>query len=371
MAKRTDTKHRFQKLGAEMQQLPSGTRLYAYLDWVNEQLDHPDPLFKKKYLPMIREEQAARGEHAPFLSVITRTQGKRPEMLREVLLCLAAQTDEDFELLLIGHKLKESGKSLVTQILSEQPAAFRERIRFIELNEGGRAAPLNVGFALAHGSYVAIMDDDDLAFDDWVESFHREAEQSPGKIVHAQVITQNWRTFATDEGVDALISTGAYGAEYCTDFEPMQQMESNHCPLNGLAFPTYFFHTFGVIFDESLSTTEDWDFFMRTSFLAGVADVEHPTCLYRLWENAENSYVLHKKWEWQENYERVQEKFEDLPVLLPRGKKKDVRIFVNAEPEKKPVHIAAKEFVSHFVPKPIWNKLKKAYRDAGGKLFLG
>ena len=209
MAKRTDTKHRFQKLGAEMQQLPSGTRLYAYLDWVNEQLDHPDPLFKKKYLPMIREEQAARGEHAPFLSVITRTQGKRPEMLREVLLCLAAQTDEDFEVLLIGHKLKEGGKSLVTQILGEQPAAFRERIRFIELNEGGRAAPLNVGFALAHGSYVAIMDDDDLAFDDWVESFHREAEQSPGKIVHAQVITQNWRTFATDEGVDALISTGA------------------------------------------------------------------------------------------------------------------------------------------------------------------
>ncbi|HVF19852.1 MAG TPA: hypothetical protein VNA14_06385, partial [Mycobacteriales bacterium] len=35
----------------------------------------------------------------PFLSVLTRTQGRRPETLRELLLCLAAQTSDDFELL--------------------------------------------------------------------------------------------------------------------------------------------------------------------------------------------------------------------------------------------------------------------------------
>ena len=36
----------------------------------------------------------------PFLSIITRTQGRRPHTLTEVLVCLTAQTDTDFELLL-------------------------------------------------------------------------------------------------------------------------------------------------------------------------------------------------------------------------------------------------------------------------------
>ena len=371
MAITADAKKQLQKLAASLDGLPGGTRLYDYLEWIDDQISHPDPLFRKKYLPLIRKEKAAREADHPFLTVITRTQGKRPEMLRETLLCLSAQIDTDFELLLIGHKLTDEGHELVEQILSEQPASFRAQIRFIELNEGKRATPLNVGFARAHGDYVAILDDDDLVFDDWVEGFHKAAEGNEGSILHAQVLTQTWRTFTADETPGALISVGSYGTEYCVDFEPIQQMESNHCPLNGLAFPVFFFHKLGLIFDETLTTTEDWDFFMRTSFLSGVTDVGHPTCIYRLWENTDNSYVVHKQWEWQENYDLIQNKYAAMPVLLPRDCEKNFRIYVNAQPEHKPAHILAKEFVSHFVPKPVWNRMKKAYRAAGGKVFLG
>ena len=39
----------------------------------------------------------------PFLTVLVRTQGKRIEPLRDALLCLAAQSDQDFEVIVLDH----------------------------------------------------------------------------------------------------------------------------------------------------------------------------------------------------------------------------------------------------------------------------
>ena len=67
----------------------------------------------------------------PFLSIITRTQGKRPDMLTETLLCLTGQTDIDFEFILAGHNLNEEQKKSVTSMIEELPEWMQKRTVFL------------------------------------------------------------------------------------------------------------------------------------------------------------------------------------------------------------------------------------------------
>lgn len=347
------------------------TALYQYIAWLNEQLENREEKFEKEYWPIIEREACISGQKAPFLSVITRTQGKRPEMLRETLLSLGGQSDGDFELILIGHKLDEDKKLLVQKILDEQPQSFREKIRFIALDHGTRTTPLNMGFAYARGSYAAVLDDDDVVLDNWVESFHQAAQDKPGTIIHTYVLTQKWMTVDAAEGKTGLRASAAFGAECCIDFELLRQLDYNMCPLMGLAFPTYYFQKLGMIFDEKLTTTEDWDYFMRLSFLSGVADVDHPTSIYRLWENAQNSQTEHTRAEWDKNRDTIQEKYLNMPILIPAGSAKIYMVGTPAPAGCSAERAAIKEKIKKYIPKPIWNIAKKLYRFFGGKKWLG
>jgi hypothetical protein len=99
----------------------------------------------------------------------------------------------------------------------------------------------------------------------------------------------------------------------------MDQLSLNRCPPCGLAFPARVFQEYGIRFDESLTTTEDWDYLMRCVFLMGVATTKEPAALYRNWLNAENSSTVHRKEEWLENHKRIVENFVKTPIVLPEG----------------------------------------------------
>lgn len=346
---------------------PPDTAVGSYLYWLRERMSKPDPLYES-YLPVIRQTQEQAPERRPFLTVVMRTQGKRQEMLTEALLSLAGQSDEDFEVVLIGHKIEPEKKQSVRDLLKALPASLRRKIRYYELDTGNRTTPLNLGFSYAYGSYVSVLDDDDIVFDNWVESFHLAAQEHPGTIIHAYVLTQDWRTVATPDGRLALRADAAPDDMYCRDFVMIHQLERNWCPLMGLAFPAVYFQRFGIMFDETLSTTEDWEYLVRTAALAGTTDVQHPTSIYRIWENAENSQTLHQQTEWEKNYDRIQEKFSSTPIMLPGGQEKRYKIVVT---ERRSMRIVLKEKIHHYIPKPVWFVAKKLYRLLGGKKWLG
>jgi len=103
-------------------------------------------------------------------------------------------------------------------------------------------------------------------------------------------------------------------------FNLKRQMGVNLCPLHSLAFPAFVFKEIGIRFDESLNTTEDWDFLMRTALFTGVADKKEITCIYRLWRNAENSHTVFDKAEWKENHLFISDRLRSMPmVLLPNA----------------------------------------------------
>ncbi len=338
-----------QRLTVKLSDFPANSAVADYITWLSDLLEHPPKRFLKEYLPIIEEHSKRDHTKDPFLTIITRTQGNRPEMLRECLLSLAAQSDEDFELLLIGHKVSEARDAEIRSILAQQPPALQSKIRYLTLDHGNRTTPINFGFAHAHGKYTAVLDDDDIAFDNYVEAFHQAAEQGYGPLLHAYVVLQPWKTLETDHGL-ALYSAGPPYNLYCRDFHMVSQFEDNKCPLMAIAFPTVYFQSYGIIFDEGCDIREDWDYIMRLASLVGVTDIPEVTALYRVWQNAENSTTLHSTEEWEENYNFLTERFRQMPVLIPSGMEK----FQKCEPVPQPsLRTMLKDRIRPYLPTPL------------------
>lgn len=306
-------------------------------------------------------------EGSPFLTVVIRTQGKRNEMLQEVLLCLMGQTDPDFEVLIMGHNMEPQQEADVEALIQRQPTSLRQKIRLIPVNGGTRSVPLNAGFQEAKGSYIAALDDDDLVFDHWVESFHELARNHFGKLLHSYSVDQSWKVIQSEAGA-LLRSVSSYRTLYCENFHFVRQMRYNRCPLMSVAFPAKVFHEYGVRFDESLNTLEDWDFLMRTVFLVGVADCENVTSIYRIWENAERSATLFDKDEWENARQKIMRRYETLPMFL-RGvdltkEEEGAKLGIDRE------RIQKKERIRGLIPKPIWAFMRLVYHRCGGKKWV-
>lgn len=251
----------------------------------------------------------------PFLSVVIRTQGKRIECLKDALLSLNAQSDQDFEVILVQHGPKVS--KAVQDVIELQPESLKNKIRVIAVSGGKRAVPLNAGVEASQGEYLAFYDDDDLLFANWVEEFKKQLKATPGHVLRSQVATlqvqaATW-SLTDDHG---LRTSGWPHAEYAKSFSRVDHLLVNHSPFMGLAFPRTLFTEHGLTFDESLTVCEDWDFLLRASSIYPVADVNYLTALYRRWEGQETSYTVHDVEEWRASEEKVISKLSTSSVTL-------------------------------------------------------
>lgn len=295
------------------------TSVNEYFAWLEKTIPNGSALHEAAhgYMEAERASFADGNAHdGPFLSIITRTQGKRPDMLTEMLLCLTGQSNTDFELLVMGHNLTEEQHALVSTLIDDMPEWMRKKTRLIPVNGGTRTTPLNRGFEEARGKYIAVLDDDDLVFDHWVEAFYELHKKHDGTILHTYSVLQDWETVG-GRFSNTPRAAAAPDDIYCRKFKLYDQLKLNTCPLCTLAFPAYAFKSYGIRFDEELTTTEDWDYLMRCAFLTGVSNSDAITFLYRNWLNAENSASIHKKEEWDRNYKRIVQRFMEMPVLMP------------------------------------------------------
>jgi glycosyltransferase involved in cell wall biosynthesis len=257
-------------------------------------------------------------EDRPFLTALIRTRGRRIHTLRETLLCLNGQTDRDFEVLVVGHRLEANAIKDVERVLDDQPEDMRQRTRFIRVEDGNRVRPLNVGFAEARGRYTAILDDDDVPMGHWVETFRAMEHRAPGRVLRAACVRQSVRSVAV-QNLDGLRAEGPPEACYAKTFDVIGHLRSNESPPICLAFPRGAFHDLGIRFDEMMTTTEDWDYLMRVALLVGVESSTACTGVYRWWTEGESSRTEHPQSEWHRNYDAIMRKLDSRPLLLPAG----------------------------------------------------
>ena len=251
----------------------------------------------------------------PLLSIIMRTQLRRPEALREALLCLASQTDGRFELLLVAHDIDDVD---LDSVLAEQPEWLRARARVLTASGGTRSRPLNVGFDAARGTHVAVLDDDDVVTSRWVQRFLEAAATHPRRMLRAvagvqQVAAAEWRGDIAGHTTSADVTV-----PYPPVFDLADHLRVNMTPFMAFAFPRAAIGQLGGA-DESLEVCEDWDLVLRVAAVLGVIDIPHLTAIYRRWTSGDDSYSLHDDDVWSRDMQIVRAKLDGGTLLLPPG----------------------------------------------------
>jgi hypothetical protein len=256
------------------------------------------------------------GDAERFLSILVRTQGRRPDALADVLLCLSAQTYEDFEVLLLAHDVTPDDLSVIEAQVGSLPEGTRHRVRIISVEGGGRVRPLSVGTDIARGAYVAVLDDDDLVMGHWIEAFANAATLAPGQVL---------RAIAVEQDVEQVDSRPAHRAaswpvaRWDPEFSLLTHIVDNHSPVHSYAYPREVFTDLGLRFDESLPVLEDWDLLVRAATLVGVHDTGEVTAMYRRWPETMSSFADLPEERWPETAWRIVNAWDQHPLLLPPG----------------------------------------------------
>jgi hypothetical protein len=262
-----------------------------------------------------------------FLTVIIRTQGRRIQELREALLCLAGQSSQHFEVILLAHGVEVAAQIAIEQAIEDQVEDLRQRIRLRLVDHGTRATLLNFGFAEANSRYVAVLDDDDLVFGNWVESFESLSERQDGTILRSVAAAQDAGRVKV-RGKGGIRALGGMRMIFAHEFSYVNHLSSNSSPLMTLAFPVGVFRDMGLRFDETLTTTEDWDFLLRAAQITGVSDSRQLTAIYHQWPDQESSHTEHDDEVWRLNQFSIDRKIDSQPVLLQAGETRQIRMLV-------------------------------------------
>jgi hypothetical protein len=257
----------------------------------------------------------------PFLTVLTRTQVERPDMLAEALACLAAQTVDSLEVIVLVHTDVADVVASVRRLAATFADEFASRVRVEQVADGGRAAPLNVGLKLARGRYIACLDDDDLVTADWAESFQQCTEQGPGKVARSICLARHIRASEPDEqGTRAhrVTLTRPLG-EFADRFDALLHFRRNATPLMSYSLPRALVSELHLTFDDSLIVCEDWDLLLRSALMVGVVDSGRVTSIYQRWEG-EGTTTSHVSTEqWHAAHEQFLRSLDAKPLLLPPG----------------------------------------------------
>jgi len=253
----------------------------------------------------------------PSFTVVVRTEGTRPDSLAEALASVAAQTQAPTETLVMVHSAgdqRDDGKAdRVARALEESAADLPPHLRTMAVEGGGRSRPLNAALDEATGDYVAFLDDDDLALPTWVEAFARAAADSPGAVIRAVCLSQDWTTEGGNQPVRPI---GDTDRPFAPRFDLLAHLSHNETPICSVALPRPVLDQLGLRFDETLPVFEDWELVVRTAMITGVVSIADETSLYRRLDGG-NAFTAVDEATWHRTHAEVIARFRSRPVLLP------------------------------------------------------
>ena len=214
------------------------------------------------------------GERAPApLAVVVRTRN-RPELLKEALGSLAAQTARPEQVVVVN-----DGGASPRAIAGAYSSSFEVTVDESAARQG-RSTAANRGVAASRSELVAFLDDDDLCYPDHVERLLRAARSGPEPAVYSDAVTAVYAR--KGEVWEARSRT----LQYSLDFDPEYLLLANYIPLHTLLMPRGLFEKVGG-FDAGIEYSEDWDFLIRLSFQTSFRHLRAVTCEYRVFEAGE------------------------------------------------------------------------------------
>jgi glycosyltransferase involved in cell wall biosynthesis len=202
----------------------------------------------------------------PIVSVIVPTHN-RPELLCIAIDSILAQTMENFEIIVVN----DAGIDVEPWIANRDP---RRRIRIIRHPRNkGVAASRNTGLKAARGRYIAYLDDDDLYYPEHLQTLVNTAEEHGVSVACSEA---NRALYAEKNGWEPLQRDVIYRLDFSAD----DFLVSNRLPVLSILHRKTCIDTIGL-FDEELTTHEDWDMWVRLFHHFPFVAVQRPTCEFR------------------------------------------------------------------------------------------
>ena len=213
--------------------------------------------------------------HGPLASLIVRTYN-RPRFLERALASIAAQTYRDIEAVVVN----DAGES-VEEIVARHSFA---RLIVNEKNLGTTPSA-NVGLRAARGTYVGLLDDDDMLFPDHVARLVDALERSSAGAANADAITcyleltpfSDYAVYGYRVGLARHIDRSDI---YVRDPIAPMSVLMRRSVLEDLGG-----------FKESVDFAEDWELWIRIAEHYDILHVPYVTGIYSVRTDATNTVV--------------------------------------------------------------------------------
>lgn len=200
----------------------------------------------------------------PMVSVIVPT-FNRPDTLVNALRSILDQTYQDFEIIVVN----DAGSDV------ENIVRFLDREGRITYTRHGSnrnlAAARNTGIRIARGKYIAYLDDDDLYHPDHLETLVTYLEKNKSKVAY----TDAHRAHQEKQGGRYVMTKR--DIPYSVDFDYDRILVQNFVPVLCFMHERACLDAVGL-FDESLTTHEDWEMWIRLSRRFQFAHIKKVTC---------------------------------------------------------------------------------------------
>lgn len=187
----------------------------------------------------------------PLVSVLIPTYNRKwllPRTLDSVL----SQSYKNLEIILVNDA-GEDVQDVVNQF--NDP-----RIKYYQ-NEKNKdlAGTRNVALKHAEGDYICLLDDDDIHLKYTLEFRIYMAKKLNADVVYTRALQDIWRKFP--QGYGSIHKQLYWDSEFKKDLILVQNIAPCCCPM----FSRRAYENTGYSFDETLTTSEDWDFWVHMS----------------------------------------------------------------------------------------------------------
>ncbi len=213
-------------------------------------------------------------EERPLVSIVVRTMN-RPAYLRNALTSLANQTYRPLEVIVIEDG-PATAQSEIDAFINTPGLALKYRP--LGVNHG-RCWAGNEGLRMATGTFVGLLDDDDLLYPDHVEVLVRELLRR--RSTHKAAYAASFEVKASY--LKDIISPREYRS-FFFGYSRESLTSRNLFPIQAVLFDMALFDALGG-FDEGLDVLEDWDLWLRYSGATDFLPVEKTTSEFRVPED--------------------------------------------------------------------------------------
>jgi glycosyltransferase involved in cell wall biosynthesis len=206
-------------------------------------------------------------DRVPRFSVLLPTHN-RSHLLPFAIRSVLAQTESDFELLVVGDGCTDHTARVVHSFADP-------RIRWFDLPKasGFGYANRNIALRQARGTFIAFLSDDDVWFPDHLESLGPCFEEPRVELVYSRplwVVESEWMV------------PGTFNLNHAPTLEAFLAKKANGVPAGCVIHRRECFDRYGY-WDERLASLGDWDLWARIIDGGGrenVVMVSDPSCLH-------------------------------------------------------------------------------------------